>query len=87
MVGYIVDLTLILCGVFGSHVSLSPSQVQSVINNFAVATHKASIHSEILSFVNGVPQFEYGDNDVVTAKIRDLISRNCDPPRLTPTYT
>ncbi len=87
VMGYIVDLTLILCGIFGSHSNVTPNGVQSVIDDFAGSTHKASIHSEILSFIDGVPQFEYGDNDVVTAKIRDLISRNCDPPSAVPTYT
>ncbi len=77
VVSYIVDLTIILCGVFGSRIDVSPSQIQSVINNFAGATHKASIHSEIRSFVNGVPRFEFLDNDVVMTKIRGLISRNC----------
>ena len=81
VVSYIVDLTIILCGVFGSRIDVSPSQIQSVINNFSGATHKASIHSEILSFVDKVPQFEYGDHDIITGKIRDLISRNCDPPQ------
>ncbi len=86
VMGYIVDLTFILCTVFRFPGNVSPSQVQSVINNFDGSTHKASIHSEILSFVNGVPRFEYGDNDVVTTKIRGLISRSCDPPPAMPMY-
>ncbi|KAI0276094.1 hypothetical protein BGY98DRAFT_736470 [Russula aff. rugulosa BPL654] len=77
VMGYIVDLTIILCGVFGN---VSPSVAQSVIDNFANSTHKTSIHSDISSFIRTVPQFQYYDNDVVMAKIIDLISRNCDPP-------
>ena len=78
--GYIVDLTVILCGVFGPHGNVSPSGVQSVINNFANSSLKTSIHSDISSFIRTVPQFQYYDNDVVMAKVIDLISRNCDPP-------
>jgi hypothetical protein len=78
--GYIVDLTLILCGVFGSHGNVSPSAAQPVINKFANSNIKTSIHHDISSFIRTVPQFQYYDNDVVMAKIIDLISRNCDPP-------
>ena len=78
--GYIVDLTLVLCGVFGSHGSVSPSGVQSVIDNFASSNVKRRIHNDISSFIRTVPQFQYHDNDVVMAKIIDLISRNCDLP-------
>jgi hypothetical protein len=77
--GYIVDLTVILCGVFGSHGNVSPSGAQSVINIFADSSLKTSIHNDISGFIRTVPQFQYYDNDVVMAKIIDLISRNCDP--------
>jgi hypothetical protein len=76
VVGYIVDLTLILCGVFGSHGDLSPSVVQPVIDNFDSSSLKTSIHNDISSFIRTVPNFQYNDNDVVMAKIIDLISRN-----------
>ncbi|KAF8489076.1 hypothetical protein F5888DRAFT_1210533 [Russula emetica] len=86
VMGYIVDLTVILCGVFGSHGNVSPSGAQSVINNFANSSLKTSIHNDISSFIRTVPQFQYYDNDVVLAKIIDLISRNCDPPPGNATY-
>jgi hypothetical protein len=84
--GYIVDLTVILCGVFGSHGNVSRSGAQSVINNFADSSLKTSIHNDISGFIRTVPQFQYYDNDVVMAKIIDLISRNCDPPPGNATY-
>jgi hypothetical protein len=84
--GYIVYLTVILCGVFGSHGDVLPSGAQSVINDFASSSLKTSIHDDISSFIRTVPQFEYYDNDVVMAKIIDLISRNCDPPLGNATY-
>lgn len=78
--GYIVDLTLILCDVFRSHGNVSLSGAKSVVNNFAGSGLKTKIHNDISSFIRVVPRFEYNDNDVVMTKITDLISRNCDPP-------
>lgn len=84
--GYIIDLTVILCGIFGPHGNVSPSGAQSVINNFTNSSLKTRIHNDISSFIRTVPQFQYYDNDVVMAKIIDLISRNCDPPPSNATY-
>jgi len=77
--GYIVDLTLILWDVFGSHGNVSRSGAQSVVNNFGSSGLKTSIHNDISSFIRTVPH-QYCDNDVVMAKIKDLTLRNCDPP-------
>ena len=79
VVGYIVDLTLALCSVFGSHGNVSPGVAQSVTDNLASSSLKTRIHNDISSFIRMVPQFQYYNNDVVMAKIIDLISRNCDP--------
>jgi len=76
VVGYIVDLTLILCNVFKSSGNVSPGEVQSAISNFAGSSLKTSIHNDISSFIRTVPQLQYHNNDVVMAKIGDLISRN-----------
>ena len=73
--GYIVDLTLILCRSFGSQGNASPSKVQSAISSFT--SLKTSIHNDISSFIQAVPQFDHYDSDIVMAKIIDLISRNC----------
>jgi len=75
VVGYIVDLTLILCSVFRSPGNVSPGEVRSVINNLAGSSFNTSIHNDISSFIRTVtvPQFQYHDNDVIMAKIRDLI--------------
>jgi hypothetical protein len=78
VVAYIVDLTLILCKVFGCHGDVSRSDVQSIMDDFASSSPKTNIHDEICSFLGTVHQFEYQDNDVVLAKIIDLIRRNCD---------
>lgn len=78
--GYIVDLTLILCSIFGSPGNVSPSGVQSAINDYASSSLRRSIHNDISSFIRTVPQFQYHDNDVIIAKTKDLTLRNCDPP-------
>ncbi|KAF8474332.1 hypothetical protein DFH94DRAFT_695408 [Russula ochroleuca] len=80
VVGYIVDLTLILCSVFRSSGNVSPSDVQSVMDNFDNSRLKTSIHAEISRFIRTVPRFNYHDNDVVMEKIIDLIRQNCDKP-------
>jgi hypothetical protein len=81
VVGYIVDLTLILCSVFRSPGNVSPGGVQSMIDNFASSSLKTSIHNDISNFIRMVPQFQYHDDDVIIAKIKDLTLRNWDPPR------
>ncbi|KAF8474329.1 hypothetical protein DFH94DRAFT_124853 [Russula ochroleuca] len=80
VVGYIVDLTLILCSVSKSPGNVSPSKVQSVMNNFAGSGLKTSLHDEIRSFIGTVPIFEYHNKDVVMEKIIDLIRQYCDLP-------
>jgi hypothetical protein len=80
VVGYIVDLTLILCRVFRSSGNVSLNEVQSAMNDFADTRLKASIHTEIGRFIRTVPRFNYHDNDVVMEKIIDLIRQNCGKP-------
>lgn len=78
VVGYIVDVTLILCGVFGSPGNVSSNKVQSVKQKFASYGLKTNIHAEICRFIETVPKFKYLENDVVISKITDLIKQNCD---------
>jgi hypothetical protein len=80
VVGYIVDLTLILCRVFRSPGNVSRGDIQSAINDFNNSSLKTSIHNDISSFIRTVPQFQYHDNDVIIAKIKDLTLKNCNPP-------
>ena len=77
MVGYIVDLILILCSVLSSPGNVSPDEVPSVINDFVGSGLKTSIHNDISSFIRTVPQLQHYDNDVVMEKVVDLISKNC----------
>ena len=70
--GYIVDLTLILCDVFESHGNVSLSRAKSVVYSFAGSGLKTRIHNDISSLIRAVPRFEYNDNDIVMTKIIDL---------------
>ena len=76
VMGYIVDLTLILCRVFRSSGNVSPNEVQSVMNNFADSSLKTSIHAQIYRFIESMTRLEHQDNDAVVAKIIDLIKQN-----------
>ncbi|KAH9998769.1 hypothetical protein BJV77DRAFT_711572 [Russula vinacea] len=76
VVGYIVDLTLILCRVFRSSGNVLPNEVQLVMNNFADSSLKKSIHTQIYRFIESMTTFEHHDNDVVMEKIIDLIRQN-----------
>jgi hypothetical protein len=77
VVGYIVDLTLILCSIFRLPGNVSRGEVQSVINNFAGSSLKTDIHEVINQLEK---PFEFRGNDIVMSKICDLISKNCDKP-------
>jgi hypothetical protein len=79
--GYIVDLSVILCGIFASGGDVSPFGVQSVIKEFVDSSRKANVHTEIRSFVTATqPSFTYQDRDLVLEKIIDLIRCFCVLP-------
>ena len=81
VVAYIVDLTFILCNVFGYYGNLSPKDVQSAMNNFASpSSPRTIIHTEISNFFKTVDRFEYQKYDVVSTKIGDLIRQYCGSP-------
>jgi len=81
VMGYIVDLSVILCGIFASVSDVSPFGVQSVIKEFVDSGLKADIHSEVRSFVGAAqPSFTYRDGDLFLEKIVGLIRCFCVPP-------
>ena len=77
---YIVGLTVILHGLFRSSHSISATDVQSAMKDYAdVKTGaKRQIHMEIRSFVTEIP-FTYHEKDTIMEKIIDLINQNCVP--------
>ena len=78
--GYIVDLTVVLSGLFESTVEVSPGGVQSVITDFVASGRKASVHDEIRDFVRAAPTSTYHGHDLIMEKIIDLIRQFCVLP-------
>ena len=76
---YIVDLTVILNGLFITSHSVSATEVQSAMKDYAQNGARSQIHSEIRSFVREVPFTTYHERDTIMAKIVDLINQNCVP--------
>jgi hypothetical protein len=78
--GYIVDLTFILCHVFRSGKDVSADLVQSEIRNFARSDYKNEIHHNIREFVTAVPvpARMHLERDVFMERIIDLITAVAD---------
>ena len=84
IMAYIVDLTVILNGLFISSHSVSATEVQSAMRNYAQTGARTQIHAEIRSFVREIP-FTYQEKDTIMEKIVDLITQNCIPTSSQPT--
>jgi phosphoenolpyruvate carboxylase len=75
---YIVDLTVILNGLFISSHSVSATEVQSAMKYYHQNGAWSQVHTEIRSFVAEMP-FTYHERDTIMEKIIDLITQNCIP--------
>ncbi|KAI9456381.1 hypothetical protein BJY52DRAFT_1417161 [Lactarius psammicola] len=83
VMGYIVDLTVILDGIFRTAASdMSPNHTLQVFERHVKSGHRDAIHRDIRSFITEafeirsfVPQ-----KDLVLEKIIDLIKQFCVPP-------
>jgi hypothetical protein len=73
---YIVDLTVILHGLFLSTRTVLAREVQSVVEDYVKGSTKNHIHGDIRSFVRLTP-LTYHDKDVILEKTIDLIKQNC----------
>ena len=81
MVGYIVDLTIILHGLFlSTHDDVEACEVQEVINHHVQSGLQERIHHDIRRFITDKGPFEYRGVDLVIEKMIDLIKRFCVPP-------
>lgn len=81
MVGYIVDLTIILHGLFVSaHGDVSACKVQEVMSRHVESGLQKRIHHDIRRFITDDGQFTYRGNDLVVEKMIDLIKKFCVPP-------
>ncbi|KAI0246858.1 hypothetical protein BJV78DRAFT_1364569 [Lactifluus subvellereus] len=76
VIGYVVDLTVILYHVFKSSRDVSTPLVRSATTNFARSSYKNEIHNNIREFVTAVPVFArmHLERDVFMEKIIDLIT-------------
>jgi len=80
MMGYIVDLTAILCALFTSPGDVTTNGVQSAVRDFVDSGCKSTIHADISSFIAAEPALMYFERDVVMEKVIDLIKQFCVPP-------
>jgi len=78
VMGYIVDLTVILDGIFRAAAdSVSVNDAKSVMKEHVRSGRRDTIHGDIRSFVRET--FEIRTRDLVLEKIIDLIKQHCDP--------
>jgi len=80
MMGYIVDLTVILHGFFTSARDVSASKVHEVMDYYVQSRLREQIHQDIRSFATEQASFIYRGNDLVMEKIIDLIRQACGAP-------
>ena len=80
VVGYIVDLTIILHGLFFStHGDVSACKVQEVMNHHVESGLQKRIHHDVRRFITDGGPFTYRGNDLVVEKMIDLIKTFCVP--------
>ncbi|KAF8265732.1 hypothetical protein EI94DRAFT_1804002 [Lactarius quietus] len=83
VMGYIVDLTVIMDGIFRMAAGdMSPNDAQQVLERHAGSRNKDVIHRDIRNFVAEVPEIRSlaPQRDLVLEKIIDLIKQFCVPP-------
>lgn len=80
--GYIVDLTVILDGIFRSATGDSTIQnrAESILDDFR-ARRRSRIHGDIRNIVKETyPLQPITEKDIFLEKVGDLIKQNCVPP-------
>ena len=78
--GYIVDLNVVLSGVFESTGDVSPGSLQLAIKDLVNSGRKTRIHTEIRNFVAVTSTFTYHGHDLIMERIIDLITQFCVLP-------
>ena len=79
MVGYIVDLIIILHGLFVSTHDVSACKVQEVMNDHVESGLQKCIRHDVRRFITDEGQFTYRGNDFVVEKMMNLIKKFCVP--------
>ncbi len=83
--GYIVDLTVILDGIFRIAAgNMLPKDAEQVFERHVRSGHRAAIHRDIRSFITEAfaIRFSVPQKDLVLERIVDLIKQFCVPPSL-----
>ena len=83
MMGYIVDLTVIMDGIFRVAAGdMSSKDAQQVLERHVRSGHRDAIHHDIRSFITEAfaIRFPVQQMDLVLEKIIDLIKQFCVPP-------
>jgi len=81
--GYIVDLTVILDGIFRTAAGdMSPKDALQVFERHVRSGHRDAIHRDIRSFITEAfaIRFFVPQKDLVLERIIDLIKQFCVPP-------
>ena len=83
--GYIVDLTVILDGIFRIAAgNMLPKDAEQVFERHVRSGHREAIHRDIRSFITEAfaIRFSVPQKDLVLERIIDLIKQFCVPPSL-----
>ncbi|KAF8265737.1 hypothetical protein EI94DRAFT_1804007 [Lactarius quietus] len=83
VMGYIVDLTVILYGIFRTTaVDMSPNLAEQVVKLHAKSGRREAIHRDIRNFVSGTFAMKLSapEKDLFLERIIDLIKQFCVPP-------
>lgn len=84
VVGYIVDLTIILDGIFRMAAGgMSPNHAEQVLGRHVRSGRRDAIHHDIRSFIAEAYEIKVPQRDLVLEKIIDLIRQYCVPTSLT----
>ena len=75
IMGYIVDLTVILHWLFISGYNVSANNVQAAMNHHVKSGSRDDIHQDIVRFVTEETSFTYRGKDLIMEKIIDLIKQ------------
>jgi hypothetical protein len=80
--GYIVDLTVILDGIFRMAAGDMSKDAQQVFERHVMSGHRDAIHRDIRSFIKEAfaIRFTVPQKDLVLERTIDLIKQFCVPP-------
>ena len=82
MVGYVVDLTVIMDGIFRVAAGdMAPKQALQIVNRHERSGRRDAIHRDIRSFIAEAfaIRFSVPGKDLVLERIIDLIKQHCVP--------